>query len=99
VNNDNGKLGFMFQAAVLSTMTEDFDEDYRLSLAFGEVEYDKLSFLTSFANFGITKLVELIGESDLESMENIKNFLVSTVEGKNYDLYDLPDDLMLDVDL
>lgn len=99
VNNDNGKLGFMFQAAVLSTMTEDFDEDYRLSLAFGEVEYDKLSFLTSFANFGITKLVELIGESDLESMENIRNFLVSTVEGKNYDLYDLPDDLMLDVDL
>ena len=99
VNNDNGKMGFMFQAAVLSTTTEVFDEDYRLSLAFGETEYDKLSFLTSFANFGITKLVEQIGDSDLESMENIKNFLVCTVEGKNYDLYDLPDELLMDVDL
>ena len=35
-NNDNGKLDFMFQAAILSTTTEQFSEEDRLELAFGE---------------------------------------------------------------
>ena len=33
-NNDNGKMDYMFQAAVLSTTTEQFTEDERLELAF-----------------------------------------------------------------
>lgn len=96
-NNDNGKLDFMFQAAVLSTTTEDFTEEQRLDLAFGEKsEFGKIDFLIEFANFGVTKLVELIGETTLESMENIKNFLVSTVEGRNLDIDGLPDDILLE---
>ena len=95
-NNDNGKMDYMFQAAVLSTTTEAFTEDERLELAFGEkTEFNKVGFLTEFANFGVTKLVELIGNSPLESMDNIKNFLVSTVEGRNLDIEALPDDLLL----
>lgn len=95
-NNDNGKLDFMFQAAVLSTTTEDFSEEQRLNLAFGEKsDFNKMVFLTEFANFGATKLAELIGESVLESMENIKNFLFSTVEGRNLDVDGLPDDILL----
>ena len=95
-NNDNGKMDYMFQAAVLSTTTEDFTEDERLELAFGEKsDFNKVGFLTEFANFGVTKLVELIGNSPLESMDNIKNFLVSTVEGRNLDIEALPDDLLL----
>ena len=31
-------------------------------------------------------------------MENIKNFLVSTVEGRNLDIDALPDDILLDAD-
>lgn len=99
-NNDNGKLGFMFQAAILSTTTEQFSEDERLDLAFGEKsEFKKIDFLTQFANFGVTKLAELCGETILESMENIKNFLVSTVEGRNLDIDALPDDILLSDDL
>lgn len=95
-NNDNGKLDFMFQAAILSTTTEQFTEEERLELAFGEkTEFKKLDFLTQFANFGVTKLVELIGDTALESMENIKNFLVSTVEGRNLEIDALPDDILL----
>ena len=95
-NNDNGKLDYMFQAAVLSTTTEQFTEDERLELAFGEkTDFNKVGFLTEFANFGVTKLVELIGNSTLESMDNIKNFLVSTVEGRNLEIEELPDDLLL----
>lgn len=95
-NNDNGKLDFMFQAAILSTATESITEEERLELAFGERnEFNKIGFLIQFANFGVTKLEELIGNSTLESMENIKNFLVSTVEGRNLEIDALPDDILL----
>ena len=44
-NNDNGKLDFMFQAAILSTTTESFTEDQRLELAFGEkTDFKKIDF-------------------------------------------------------
>lgn len=96
-NNDNGKLDFMFQAAILSTTTEQFTEEERLDLAFGEkTEFKKIEFLTQFANFGVTKLLDLIGSTHIESMENIKNFLVSTIEGRNLDIDALPDDILLD---
>lgn len=95
-NNDNGKLDFMFQAAILSTTITSFTEDQRLELAFGEKsDFKKIDFLTQFANYGVTKLVEQIGSSPLESMENIKNFLSSIVEGNNFDIDTLPDDLLL----
>ena len=99
-NNDNGKLELIFQAAILSTLTEEYSEEQRLELAFGESgEFDKIGFLAEFANFGVTKLVELIGASTLESMENIKDFVVSTVEGRNLDIDALSDDILLDEDL
>lgn len=98
-NNDNGKLDFMFQAAILSTTTEQFTEEERLDLAFGDKgEFKKIDFLTQFANFGVTKLVELIGDTPIESMENIKNFLFATVEGRNLDIDALPDDILLSED-
>lgn len=99
-NNDQGKLDFMFQAAILSTTTEEFSEEERLELAFGDNSdvksgFKKIDFLTQFANFGVTKLVEQIGDTPIESMEYIKNFLVSTVEGRNLEIDALPDDLLL----
>lgn len=94
-NNDNGKLDVCFQAAILSTLSLEMTEENRLELAFGEkTDFDKIAFLVSFANFGAEKLVELIGSTDLESMENIKNFMVKTVEGRNFDIDALPLDEM-----
>lgn len=99
-NNDNGKLDFYFQAAILSTLTEQFSEDERLELAFGEnVEFNKIGFLTSYANFGVTKLISLIGSTEIETMDNIKNFFVSTIEGRNFEIDPLPvEDLVLNED-
>lgn len=95
-NNDNGKLDFMFQAAILSTTTESLTEDERLDLAFGEKnDFNRMGFLTQFANYGVTKLNECIGESTIESMENLKNFLFSTVEGRNLEIDALPDEVLL----
>jgi hypothetical protein len=95
-NRDNGKLDFLFQAAILSTQTETLTEDQRLELAFGEnVDYNRLGFLTQFANYGVTKLNECIGESSIETMENVKNFLFATVEGRNLEIDSLPDEVLL----
>lgn len=89
-NHDNGKMDFYFQAAILTTTTECISEEKRLELAFGDsMEFDRIPFLTQFANFGVTKLVELIGETDLETMDNIKNFMVASVEGRNFDVDEL----------
>lgn len=98
-NNDNGRLDFMFQAAILSTKTENLSEEDRLKLAFGEesedAKFNKLGFLTEFANFGVTKLSEKIGDTVVESMENIRTFLTTTVEGMNYEISPIPDDVWL----
>jgi len=95
--NMDGRIDFMFQAAILTSQTVDFNEDKRLELAFGDNNdsYKKMEFLTEFANFGATKLAEKVGNSDLESMENIKNFLVSTLEGRNFDIDGLSDEDLL----
>lgn len=85
---------------ILSTTTEQYSEEERLDLAFGEkTEFKKIDFLTQFANFGVVKLVELIGDSTVETMDNIKNFLVQTVEGRNLDIDVLPDELLLEEEI
>lgn len=96
--NMDGRIDFMYQAAILTSQTVDFSEDERLELAFGDntESFKKGDFLTGFANFGATKLAEKVGSSDLESMENIKNFLVSTLEGRNFDIDALTDEDLID---
>ena len=100
-NNDNGRIDMMLQAAILTTSSfNHLTEDQRLDLAFGEKkkeeEFDKHDFLLSFANYGVTKLAECVGESEFESMELIKNFLTKTLEGNNFEIDALPDELLLE---
>ena len=72
LTHDDGKLDIYFQSAILSTATVDLSEEERLKLAFGESkEFNKIDFLTQFANFGVTKLVSLIGSTPLETIVNI----------------------------
>lgn len=87
-NNNSEVFDDLFQTAVLITSTIDVSDEERLQLAFGEnnKEFDKKTFLVSFANFGITKLAELVAEDDLESADNLKSFLTHTLEGSNLDL-------------
>ena len=94
------EMDFLFQTAILTTNVENFDEEKRLELAFGEEkkeEFDRIKFLVRFANFGITKLVDKIGIDDLDTMENIKNFLTSTIEGTNFEIDSIDDELDADL--
>lgn len=85
--HDHGKLDFYFQAAILSTSTENLSEEQRLQLAFGEdTDYKRIDLLIEFANFGVTKLMEKVGGTPIETMENLMNFLIATVEGHNFEI-------------
>jgi hypothetical protein len=92
-NNNSEPFEFLFQSAILTTKCEKFNEDDRLSLAFSEKksDFNKMAFLTKFANYGVTKLLDLVANDSLETMENIKNFLTSTMEGTNFDIDPLND--------
>lgn len=98
-NQENGLLDFMFQTAILTTQTLDIPEEQRLEYAFGDKdpEFSKIKFLTEFANFGVDKLIDRIDESSLiGTMDSLRDFLNATVEGYNYDLNDISDDILLE---
>ena len=80
-NRGAKQLDDFFQASILTTETVSLSEEERLKLAFGDdVEFDKLSYLIDFANFGVTRLEGLIGDTDTESMENIRQFINHVVD-------------------
>jgi len=87
-NSNSAPFDELFTTAILTTSTVDLSDERRLQLAFGEddKQFDKRSFLQSYANFGIKKLIELIGDDELETADNLKRFLILTVDGSNLDL-------------
>lgn len=103
-NNDNGKLDLMFQAAVLTTKTIDITEEKRLEFAFGDKEQDynqygfssKINLITEFSNYGVTELIKNVGNTDIETIDKLKNFLEASVEGRNLDIDALPDEILLE---
>lgn len=93
-----GLLEFMLQAALITTKHVDLSEEKRLEYAFNdnaEIPFKPLQFLTNFANYGITKLKDALGDaSDVEMLERIMTFLSDTYENG----YDPTSGLDLDLD-
>ena len=88
-------LEYMFQTAILTTRTVDFNEKTRLFLAFGEdkdkdndneIEIDpnfnEYTFLAKFANYGLTVLDEQLKNctNDIETMQVMMSFLNNKYE-------------------
>jgi len=93
-------LDFLFQTAIISSSLVDFDEKDRIALAFDpecKIKFNKIEFLTKFANFGVTKLYEKLSSDPIETMEKLKNFLAQSIEGYNYELDEI-DDTLIDVE-
>lgn len=85
----NTDLDFLFQSAILASSLVSYNEEQRMDLAFNpscEIKINRLEFLTKFANFGVSKLLEQISDEPTDTMERIKRFLASTVEGYNYEI-------------
>jgi hypothetical protein len=50
------------------------------------IEFDKVDFLKSFANYGASKLVNCISSNDSEMMENVMEFLNDSYNGDTEEL-------------
>ena len=101
LHNNSAELEILFQTAVLASDEIKYDEDTRLEIAFGTKKIDGLTsmqFLTRYANYGAIILNDKVTDDILETIENIKDFLTSTVEGTNFDIDPLSDDL-IDIDI
>lgn len=91
----NTDLDFLFQSAILTSTTVTFTEDERMNLAFNPdctIQFNRLEFLTKFANFGVTKLLEQSSNEPVETMEQIKKYLASIIEGYNYEIDSISDE-------
>lgn len=98
-NRNNSPFDIMYQTAILTSKNVDLSENERIDLAFDDKEADvsKIEFLTKFANYGVTKLLDQVGSDELETMEKLKIFLTSSMEGSNFDI-DSIDDLLDEID-
>lgn len=91
----NTDLDFLFQSAILTSKWVNYTEEERINLAFNpscDIQINKLEFLTKFANFGVKKLLEQATDEPICTMEKVKQFLASTVEGYNYEIDSISDD-------
>lgn len=91
----NTDLDFLFQSAILTSSLVTYTEKERMSLAFDprcEIKFNRLEFLTKFANFGVSKLLEQATDDEVDTMEHLKKFLASTVEGYNYEIDSISDE-------
>ena len=87
-------VDFMLQNALIHSKTVDLDDDERLKLAFNpDYTNKKISageFLTSFANYGITKIFEaLSSHSSLVALQELYEYFESLSNEKYDDLLEL----------
>lgn len=75
-------LEFMLQAAMITTKHVDLDENERLEIAFNDdkkLDFNPITFLTKYANYGITKIKEKIDDTEgVETLEALMTFLNET---------------------
>ena len=92
------RFDIMAQTAILNTKTESWSDDERIKKAFDDQDnsVNAIDLLIEFANFGVTKLVEKIGVTEIETMDKLKDFLASCVEGSNYEIFEIPEDELIE---
>lgn len=67
-------------------MEDDGFETLKEGISVEALNFDKITFLKKFANYGAKKMLENLSENDSETMENIAQFLVDSFDGKTEEL-------------
>ena len=85
INEDVSRIfHFLFENAILTTKTVDFDSDTRMKLAFdSNFNLEKFSpntFLVEFSNYGVDKIWEQRTAHDIETITNIMELLKNLVD-------------------
>ncbi len=94
----------LYLAFVDGLSVEELDDDEREDLRNGVSEqalkFDKIKFLKGFANYGATRLLECLDNSDSMTMENIADFLNASYNGETEELIKLKEiDMLIDDDI
>lgn len=53
------------------------------------LSFDRGGFLRKFANYGVTKIADCITDNDIETMENISDFINDSISGKTDEMKQL----------
>lgn len=101
-NDDVSRIfHFLFENAILTTRTVNFDNETRMKLAFdSNFNLEKFSpnnFLVEFANYGVDKIWECRTAHDIETVSNVmdflKNFVDPEFEKLKYEMFKSLEDL------
>lgn len=94
LGNHRDVIELLFQTAILTTNTILIDEEERLQLAFDDTrtEFKRFDFLLGFANYGASKLAEMLGKTDIATMENLRSYINAVAEDFDLDLSPLTDE-------
>lgn len=91
-------LDLLFKSAIITTGNLEFSEDLRMELAFNDdtkleeaKNFNQMGFLTKFANYGVTQLVQRITYDTLENIEALNKYIVECVDGLGFEDFDLDD--------
>lgn len=63
------------------------------------LKFDRVLFLKKFANYGATRLANLLSEVDSETMENLADFLIDSYNGETEDLIRMKEVEMLEEEI
>lgn len=102
LHNNSHMLGLLFKSAIITTNLVDYSEDARMELAFSDEakpDFNKMAFLTKFANYGLTKLAERLTGDTLENIENINKYILECAIGLSLDDLDIDDVDLIDTDI
>ncbi|MCR4874468.1 MAG: hypothetical protein K5923_01830 [Clostridia bacterium] len=85
----------LFQAAIINSKTINNTIKERKELAFADstnIAFNKTEFLLKFANFGVTKLLDIIGDDNITSMQDLSDFIEKTFKGYNFEIGSISSD-------
>lgn len=102
LHNNSHMLDLLFKAAIITTNLVDYSEDARMELAFNDEskpDFNRMTFLTKFANYGLTKLADKLTGDALENIENINKFVSECAAGLSFGDLDLDDLDLAEIDL
>ena len=98
LHHNNQILDLLFKSAIITTGSVNFTEDFRMELAFNDdtklddaKNFNQMNFLSKFANYGVTQIVQLLTEDPLENIEALNKYIMECSVGLVLDDFDLGD--------
>ena len=85
--SEKDRLYLAFSEDVLADELDDDDyETLTKGISKEALEFDRVLFLKKFANYGATKLADLLSTIDSETMDNLATFLIDSYNGDTDEL-------------